>query len=181
LTNTKAALILHPVRFRIVNELTRQALTPRQIAALLPDISRPSLYRHLQILLEAGVLEIVSEQRVNGATERTYHVIRDAVRLTEGDVRAMSRDEHTQAFSGYAAMLIDTFTRYMQTTPLENLGRDGMGYTHLVTYLTPDELAQLQRELQTIVVRLTQHTPEPERKRFTLALISIPDERNSES
>lgn len=181
MTNTKAALILHPVRFRIVNELTRQALTPRQISALLPDIARPSLYRHLQTLLDAGVLEIVGEKQVNGATERTYRVIRDAARLSEGDVRGMSREENTQTFSGYAAMLIDTFSRYMQTVPLENLGRDGMGYTHLVTYLSPEELMQLQQELQTIVARLTQQSPEPDRKRFTLALISIPDERNSES
>src|SRR5581483_2682823 len=61
---TKAMLITHPVRARILTALMGRPLTTQQIAALLPDIPLPSLYRHVRTLVEGGR---------RGASERRAH------------------------------------------------------------------------------------------------------------
>ena len=69
---TKADLLLHPVRLRILQAfLGDRALTTSQLQAELADVPA-SLYRHVAKLAAAGVLTIVEERRVRGALERTY-------------------------------------------------------------------------------------------------------------
>ena len=62
----KADLILHPARLRIMGELGGRQMTSRQLAIALPDMAQASLYRHIKALLDGGILEVVSEQAVNG-------------------------------------------------------------------------------------------------------------------
>src|SRR3954469_15482471 len=72
-TLTSADLLLHPVRLRIVQAfLGERALTTAELRDELPDIPPASLYRHIALLADAGVLAVASERRVRGATERTY-------------------------------------------------------------------------------------------------------------
>src|SRR5262249_50986531 len=68
----RADLITHPIRARILGALMGRQLTIGQIALILPDVPVPSLYRHVRTLTEGGVLEAVSQQRVNGALTRVY-------------------------------------------------------------------------------------------------------------
>ena len=68
-----ADLLLHPVRLRIVKAfLGERALTTGQLAEELEDVPSGSLYRHVALLVKAGVLQVVAERRVRGAVERTY-------------------------------------------------------------------------------------------------------------
>ncbi|MCI2974699.1 MAG: hypothetical protein MP439_01290 [Ferrimicrobium sp.] len=46
-------------------------MTTAQIASELSDIPMGSLYRHVAILVKAGVLQVVAECRRRGAVERT--------------------------------------------------------------------------------------------------------------
>src|ERR1700678_4169073 len=99
-----ADLLLHPVRLRIVKAfLGDRALTTSQLAAELSDVPPGSLYRHVALLTKAGVLQVVAERRVRGATERTYAMRLVAAQLQPGEVRAMTPDQHAQAFMAYVA------------------------------------------------------------------------------
>ncbi len=57
-------LILHPVRLRIVHAMSGgRTRTTSELCTSLPDVPRTTLYRHVGLLAEAGVLEVVGEQR----------------------------------------------------------------------------------------------------------------------
>jgi hypothetical protein len=84
MAQTKSDLLLHPVRMRLVTELAGRQMTPGQLAAALPDVPQATLYRQINRLLEGGVFEVVAEQVVNGATERTYAVVGGGDRLSLG-------------------------------------------------------------------------------------------------
>lgn len=180
MSKPKANLILHPVRLRIVTELARQKLTPRQLAQLLPNVPQATLYRHLSLLLEGGILEVVAEQPVNGATERTYTVAQGQGNLDMAEMKGLSRSEHLQYFTVYATTLIDTFTEYIQNCDLEQLGEDGLAYQRAVVYLSDEERAQFQREVIAVLGRVISQPPAPDRKRYTLSSIVIPEGRNEE-
>ena len=94
-----ADLLLHPVRLRIVKAfLGERALTTSQLAEELKDVPSGSLYRHVALLVKAGVLQVVAERRVRGAVERTYMLRLFAARIGPGEAGAMTAERHGQAF-----------------------------------------------------------------------------------
>ena len=102
-----ADLLLHPVRLRIIKAfLGDRALTTSQLAAELDDVPAGSLYRHIARLTKAGVLQVVAERRVRGAVERTYTLRMAAAQIQLNEVRAMTLDEHTQAFTAVIEAMI---------------------------------------------------------------------------
>src|SRR6185312_13615775 len=71
-------LLLHPVRLRIVHALSGgRTVTTAQLCARMPDVSQATVYRHVGLLTDAGILEVAGEQRVRGFVERSYRLVRD--------------------------------------------------------------------------------------------------------
>jgi len=178
LTDVRADLILHPVRLRIVTELAGKQMSPRQLSEALPDVAQATLYRHVNLLLEGNILEVVAEHPVNGAIERIYSVVEGAGRLSEAELRGLSRGEHLRYFTIYAASLIENFAEYIDTCYLETVVDDGMSYNRTVLYLNDDERETFRREVTALIGRMMSNGPAPNRKRYTLASIVIPDARN---
>ncbi|WP_433221161.1 hypothetical protein [Microtetraspora malaysiensis] len=57
----------------------------------MPDIPKTSVYRHVGLLADAGVLEVTDEQRVHGAVERHYRLCQAyALRTTSSTSTAAS-------------------------------------------------------------------------------------------
>lgn len=172
--SSKADLILHPVRLRIVTELAGRQFTPRQLGELLPDVPQATLYRHIKLLTEGGVLEIAAEQQVNGATERSYSLVSGQGRLTPDELRNLNTADHLRYFTVFTAALIDSFATYLQQTDLEQLGEDGMSYNRAVIYLNDTEREQFRQEVIALIGKTLANTPAPDRQRYTLASIVIP-------
>ncbi|MFN8630050.1 MAG: helix-turn-helix domain-containing protein [Chloroflexota bacterium] len=168
-----AALILHPVRMRVILALGRGIpLTAQDLADLLPDVARATLYRHLAILVDGGVIEVVAEQRVRGAMERTYALRHGFASLSKEDLEAASREDHLRYFASFTASLIDEYARYLQRDRID-LAADGVSYREATVYMTDEEAADLSREVWSAIARRVGAEPSPRRPR-TLAVISIP-------
>lgn len=175
----KVDLISHPIRMRLVAEMGQRELTTRQLANALPDIAQATLYRQIKKLHDGGMIEVVNEQIVNGATERTYALVGRMVRFTGDEAAELSAEDHSQLFSIFAAGLIDSFTRYVDGQDSAEFISDGLSYNQAVVYLSDEERDSFQRELITIVERVLTQPPAPERKRYTLSSVVIPGERDT--
>jgi len=69
---TASELILHPVRLRIVHAvMDGLPFTASELCAQLLDVSKATVYRQVAVLAEGGLVEVVGEERVRGAVERT--------------------------------------------------------------------------------------------------------------
>src|ERR1700677_1213432 len=175
---TSADLLLHPVRLRIVKEfLGDRALTTRQLAAELPDVSAASVYRHVARLAEAGVLNVVSERRVRGITERTYTLRIYAAQMQPGEVAEMSPGEHASAFLAYVAGLLGDFDRYLATAS-DDPRRDGAGYRVAGLWLTDADLADYLRGLVAITQPRLANAPGQGRRRRMLYTVMLPAPEN---
>src|ERR1700712_2603380 len=99
-------ILLHPVRLRIVQTfLGDRALTTTQLAAELADVPAGSLYRHVSLLAEAGVLRVAAERRVRGSVERPYTLARAAASISPAELATMTPEEHSRAFLAFTAGL----------------------------------------------------------------------------
>src|SRR5215510_1859586 len=82
----KAALITHPVRAQILMVLMGRTLTTQQIAALIPSVPRASLYRHIRLLVDAGILIVIDQIPIRGTLEKIYGVREGGGTLDPSDV-----------------------------------------------------------------------------------------------
>jgi hypothetical protein len=171
---SSADLLLHPIRLRIVQAfLGDRALTTRQLRAELPDVPPASLYRHVALLVDAGVLSVVSERRVRGALERTYILRVSAANIGADEVEKMTPEEHRQAFVAFVAGLLSDFDRYLDRDDLDFVG-DGGSYRLAAMWLNDAELAEASRELNRVLLPRLANAPGPGRQRRVLATVFIP-------
>jgi Helix-turn-helix domain len=171
---TSADLLLHPVRLRIVQSfLGDRALTTTQLRSELPDVPAASLYRHVALLVNGGVLSVVAERRVRGAVERTYVLRTAAARISMDEVAKMTPDQHRQAFLAFVAGLIGDFDRYFAREDVDPV-RDGGSYNVAGMWLDDTELLEFGRELLTVIQPRLANAPKPGRKRRILATVLIP-------
>jgi Helix-turn-helix domain len=169
-----ADLLLHPVRLRIVQAfLGERALTTGELRDELPDVPAGSLYRHVARLVDGGVLAVVAERRVRGAVERTYVLRASRARIGVGEIAAMSREEHRQAFLAYLAGLIGDFDRYLAREEIDPL-RDGATYNLAAMWLDDAEMAELGRELAIVLQPRLANEPRDGRTRRILATVLLP-------
>jgi hypothetical protein len=168
-----ADLLLHPVRLRIVQAfLGERALTTSQLSAELSDIPAASLYRHVARLVNAGVLQVVSERRVRGALERTYMLRLAAASIGPDEVESMTAEDHRQAFMAFVAGLLADADRYLQRPDIDPL-RDGVTYRLAGLWLDDAEYADLLRDLVRLLHPRLANTPRAGRRRRILATVLL--------
>jgi Helix-turn-helix domain len=169
-----AELLLHPVRLRIVKAfLGDRALTTSQLAAELDDVPTGSVYRHVARLTQAGILQVVAEQRVRGAVERTYTLKQVAAQMHPDEVAAMSVADHTHAFMAFIAGALADFDRYAATNPADP-AKDGAGYRLGALWLTEAEWAEFLRDLTAVIQPRAALPPRKDRRRRMLYGIALP-------
>jgi len=167
---SSADLLLHPVRLRIVQAfLGERPLTTSELSAELSDVPSASLYRHVARLVDAGVLQVVSERRVRGALERTYMLRLAAARIGPDEIASMSADEHRQAFMAFVAGLLADVDRYLQRDDADPL-RDGVGYRMAGMWLDD---AELLRDLVRVLQPRLANPPRKDRRRRILATVLL--------
>jgi DNA-binding transcriptional ArsR family regulator len=173
-THDKAKLILHPVRLKILQALVGdRVLSTRQLGQLLPDVAQATLYRHVQKLLQAGILTIDSEQPARGTIERFYRLEEDQAKLSDAEVAALSHDDHRRYFTTFVAMLMTDFERYLQRETLD-LYADGVGYHQVALHLNAAEMEDFARSLNALVKPFLKHQAESDRQRILFTTILMP-------
>jgi len=134
-------LLLHPVRLRIVHALSGRTVTTAGLCARLPDVSQATVYRHVALLAEAGIIEVAGEQRVRGFVERSYRLRRDRAVIDARTAAAATTEDHRRAFATAAAVLLAEFGSYLDGAP--DPAADQVGYRQHAIWLTADERASL--------------------------------------
>lgn len=64
--SNKVEILMHPVRIKICQALLRnkeEGLTPLEMVKILKDVPQATLYRHIQVMVDSGIVSVVSEKR----------------------------------------------------------------------------------------------------------------------
>lgn len=173
-------LLLHPVRLRIIHALAGGRLrSAGELCERLPDVPRTSVYRHLGLLMEGGMLEIGDERRVRGAVERSYRLRPDRPTISPDASSAMTPDDHRQGFAAAMAVLIAEFNAYLDRPDADPVA-DSVGYRQGTFWLNPEELDTMLTGLRDIAAPLAANKPEPGRRPYLISPILFPGEEPPE-
>ncbi|MGY0459577.1 helix-turn-helix domain-containing protein [Kitasatospora sp. cg17-2] len=101
--------------------------TTSELCTSLSDVPKTTVYRHVGLLAEAGVLEVADERRVHGAVERHYRLRRDRGAIDADAAASMSLDDHRRGFAAAMAALLTEFNAYLERDEADP-GADSVGY-----------------------------------------------------
>ncbi|WP_336216258.1 helix-turn-helix domain-containing protein [Nonomuraea sp. LPB2021202275-12-8] len=172
-------LLGHPVRLRVVHAMRGgRMLTTSQLCARIPDVSKATVYRHVDLLAAEGILEVADEQRVRGAVERRYRLRQDRASIDADTSESLSLDDHRRAFATAMATLLSEFNAYLdrdQADPAADL----VGYRQHAVWLSRDEVLELIGELRRVIVPRLTHQATPDRAQYLLSPTLFPIEESS--
>ena len=166
-------LLSNPVKMRTLQFLLVSGeATTKQIAEALPDIPVPTLYRHVNQLIDAGVLEIREERKVRGSSERLLGV--NSSKFEEsGNISEMAYQ--------FLIMIYNQFYQYDQK-PDRDPVRDKLALGTMVLNLTDEEMDSLLAELGPVMEKYIKlsidadRAGDPGRKRRNYSTIISPTE-----
>lgn len=166
-------VILHPQRMRIIRALANGARTTMELAQVLDDVAQATLYRHLGLLLDAGIIEVTAERQVRGAVERSYGLASGGAVLGGADLDGIGTEDHYRYFSTFAAGLLGQFSRYLERDHID-FEADGVGYREVVLNLSDREFRDMIVGLQALVRPLLANKPGKRRTARLLATVLMP-------
>jgi DNA-binding transcriptional ArsR family regulator len=167
-------LLLHPVRLRIVWAMSGgRTCTTSELCTSLPDVPKTTVYRHVSLLADAGLLEVAGEQRVRALVERHYRLRRDKVVIDPEAGKAMSLDDHRHGFAAAMAAMLAEFNAYLDR-PGADPAADSIGYRQGTFWLTPDEHAELTNEVREAFASRWGNQPAPGRRPYLASAIMFP-------
>lgn len=171
---TDVDLLVHPVRLRIVHALSGdRALTTGQLCARLPDVSKATMYRQVDLLAGAGILEVEGEHRVRGAVERRYRLRRGQAAIGAEVTAAAGLDDYRRAFSVAMAALLAEFGAYLDRPGADPVA-DLVGFRQHTVWLSPAELIELIGELRAVLAPRLSREPAPGRAPYLISPIQFP-------
>lgn len=171
---SKAELMLHPVRFRIIQCLLNgRQRTVQDIGEELTDVPQATLYRQMNKLVEGGLLSVVDQRPVRGSIEKVF-AMQEVAADFSADLESMSRDDHLRTFMMFVASLIDDYDRYLRQDHF-NLLDDGVSFRKATLYLSDEEFAAVVKAIRSSLESAMSNQPNPERRRRTFTNIMMPE------
>ena len=165
-------VVLHPVRMRIVRRfLGDRRLTTAALLEELGDVPAASLYRHVRILAEHGVLAVAAERSVRGAVERTY--VLAGGDLGPDDAGAITAEQLRTGFLAFLAGLAEDLDRYLDGGRIDPVA-DRIGFREVGLHLTDAEVDELGAAMAEVLLRFVGRPPGEGRTLRVLASVLLP-------
>lgn len=164
-------VVMNPTRQRILEYLIlHETGTVSEMSAALSDIPRPSIYRHIKIMSDCGIIEIASEKRVRGTVEKTY-VLSDALKnnKSEADIPLII----TQTLFS----VMGSFSRYF-SKPDFDIIKDMLCLTSSTLMMSDDEFADFMMKFSEMVNANILNKPDGKRKPRNILFASVPVEND---
>ncbi|WP_329105893.1 helix-turn-helix domain-containing protein [Streptomyces sp. NBC_01439] len=169
-------LLAHPVRLRVVHAMCGgRELTTGELCDRIRDVSKATVYRHVDLLAAGGLLEVAGERRVRGAVERRYRLRRDRAGINEEVVASLSPDDHRSAFAAALAVLAAEFTGYLDRDTADPVA-DSVGYRQHAVWLSPGELRGMIDGMRKAIAPHLANEPSPVRTQYLISPILFPVE-----
>ncbi|PHA01158.1 transcriptional regulator [Bacillus pseudomycoides] len=171
----KLDILFHPIRFQLIQEfIGGEKLTAKQLAKKLPHIPQATLYRHLEKLTTAHILQVAQETQIRGTIEKLYALNYSMASISQKDLQDVTKDEHMQYFMMFVTQLTANFKDYLQQDHID-FEKDGVGYQQVSFYMSDEEFQEFIQEMSGVFLKAMERKPSPERKRRTISTIVIPE------
>jgi DNA-binding transcriptional ArsR family regulator len=174
--NNLLDLIVHPIRLRIITAMSNDRVTAKDLAEALPDIAQTTLYRHINVLVEGGLLEVVEEIPQRGTVERVLG-FKTMPSLTPEHLSGLSKEQIQETFSLILFTLLNEALNALNHFPegeeIDLLG-SGFQFSECQLNLSNEEYQQMNQKILEIMLSAGKNPPSADRKRRIFSYMFIP-------
>lgn len=165
---TLIKILTDPISNRIIQQIRKnQKMTVSGILAATPDIPRATVYRRIERMTAAGVIEIVETHKVRGQTEHTYAVKK--IYITAKDSGDNSMEILTAAF----VQMFNLCSAYFKSGNAD-AERDKLFVLNYAIPLSDHDFSEMVREIFSVVDRYQSKKIPENAKTRNLYLMSLP-------
>ncbi len=168
-------VLTDPVSNKILQTLrVRGCMTTAQILAENPQLSRATVYRRIEKMLETGAIRIADSRKVRGQTEQVYAI-------GEIYIGTPETDEESRKMVTFSLMrILDLYDRYFEISDAD-VNRDRLFLTNYSISLTDADFSEMLHEIFRIVDSYQKKQSEKDAKLRNLFLLSAPKGETHES
>lgn len=176
----KLDALLHPIRMRIMQSLLGdKRLNVNDLLKQLPDIPQATLYRHINILKDLEIIEVIEENRIRGTVEKIYRLKIENAIIKPEDIMTMTREDHFNFFFKYIINILSNFESYISQDKFD-LMKDMVGYRQVELNLNEQEFMELSKTVSETYMKAIQNELTPDRQRRLIYTITMPRIINKE-
>lgn len=161
-------ILTDPISNRIIQQIRKNhKMTVSEILAVTPDIPRATVYRRIERMTAAGVIEIAETHKVRGQTEHSYSV--KNIYITAKDSGDGGMEIMTAAF----LQMFHLCSEYFKSEDAD-AERDKLFILNYAIRLSDHDFSEMLHEIYAVVDRYqSKNMPEDARTR-NLYLMSLP-------
>ena len=160
---------MNSTRQRIIQVImTKKEATSGEIGEELPDVPRASLYRHIKVLLDAGVIVVVRETFKRGSVEKTYAL---APQMPYED----TNEEYNSLIQSALMGLQGEFHRYFNGEDPDPQ-RDLLTVGSAALMMSDDEMMEFIKAYGELIQKYMPNKPGEDRKVRKVTLVVSPNE-----
>lgn len=174
--------LLNPIRMRMMQiVLKNQAATTKMFADDLPNVPPASLYRHINRLVEDGILEVCGENKIRGTIEKVYKLRQNPFQEMESLGTSGHKEEHDNLFYTFAMTLLSDFNNYTSAKDYDLL-KDKVGFRSFPLYLNDEECDAFVDAMKGILRDVTDNGPGNGRtlRKFSFTIMPTEEKGRSE-
>lgn len=151
-------LLSDPLKLQLIQAFAEEGKTTKQVAAELGE-SVTKLYRHVDALFDAELIEIAGEKQKRGTIERTFRAV---ARRFEADP-ALFADKDDEEATGVARDILRSAESEILTALADDGSRDAQEaiFLRLRCKASPEKIAELREALKDWL-ELAQNHKEPD-------------------
>ncbi|MGL5676549.1 MAG: helix-turn-helix domain-containing protein [Cellulosilyticaceae bacterium] len=157
-------LFLNPVRMRIIQYLVlNPEATSNEIITYIDDVPRTTLYRHLKMLEENGVIDVVRENRIRGTMEKVYGL----------NLSYTSNEGEEQSANAFFLGLLADFQNYFKEET-HDANKDMLMFRTSLLIADDEEFLAFLTEYGQLLRKYMGNEMQGERKQRRVSIISSP-------
>lgn len=158
-------LLLNPSRLRILQYFSLYGeATASDVCKSMQDIPKATAYRHIKMLEDSDLLQVVKENRVRGATEKVYSINKEALPLNDSENMSL-------LVSAYFIGLMRDMELYLKRNDAD-VKRDKIFFNSAILNVSDEEYKQMLDKLSLILKEYMEFLPAENRKMRKLSIIS---------
>ncbi|MFC0562207.1 MULTISPECIES: helix-turn-helix domain-containing protein [Halalkalibacter] len=172
----KAEILMHPVRIKISQALMRNrdnGLTPLEMLKIIEDVPQATLYRHIQVLVDYGVIRVLKEKKVRSVSEKYYVLNEEEARLSGDEWKKSPKEKKLNYFSYYQLSLMNQYQNYLTKLEEREHAEDGSTFSLLELKLDDQTFRTFQNELNELMIKYYKATKQSKLKDAPIQTIGV--------
>ncbi len=157
-------LLMNPIRIMIMQYLTtHETATASEIISIIDNVSRATVYNHIKILEENGLLCVVKENQIRGTIEKVFSLNKSNKNFNT---------EYTSIINCLIYLMVD-FQNYFEDKP-RDIKSDMLFVDRTILFLDKPEFENFFQEYTDLCKRYFKFSSAENRTGRTISLISSP-------